>query len=265
MFLKISGRASLLVMASLAMEGSGDEVVWDRAVASCGKQNSTLWQLLRTAQRTSGCTTKTLATIEAALRPIFLQRHGGALNEDHVLLSKANAVLLQIHGCVGCDAFVFVPSDRRIRCPRCAHPRFNEDHKPNEVRGEKYALLCVCMHVSMHYFLLRQYVCRLQVFWYFPLEHQINQLLKNKKYTYALKYEGRRSQNDRYMSDVYDSPRWQEVAGNMTGDRVTRIVVQLCVDAFPWSSRKHQVFLLLISFFLPTFHFFSNSTVENSN
>ena len=99
-------------------------------------------------------------------------------------------------------------------------------------------------------------MCRLQVFWYFPLEHQINQLLKNKKYTYALKYEGRRSQNARYMSDVYDSPRWQEVAGTMTGDRVTRIVVQLCVDAFPWSSRKHQVFLLLISFFLPTFHFF---------
>ena len=121
---------------------------------------------------------------------------------------------------------------------------------------KKYALLCVCMHVSMHYFLLRQYVCRLQVFWYFPLEHQINQLLKNKKYTYALKYEGRRSQNARYMSDVYDSPRWQEVAGTMTGDRVTRIVVQLCVDAFPWSSRKHQVFLLLISFFFVNFSFF---------
>lgn len=140
-----AGRASL-VMASLAVFGDGDEVVWDRG----GEQNGTLWQLLRTAQRTSGCTTKTLATIEAALRPIFLQRHGGALNEDHVLLAKANAVLLQIHGCVGCDAFVFLPTDRRMRCPRCAHPRFNSDHKPNEVREKKHALLCVCMHACMH-------------------------------------------------------------------------------------------------------------------
>lgn len=105
-----------------------------------------------------------------------------------------------------------------------------------------------CMHACMHYYVLNVYVCLLeqylfwlQVFWYFPLEQQIAQLLKNKKYQYALKYEGRRTQHHGYMSDVYDTPRWQEVAGIMTGDRVTRIVVQLCVDAFPWSSRKHQV------------------------
>ena len=81
----------------------------------------------------------------------------------------------------------------------------------------------------------------LQVFWYFPIEPQIRQLLKNKKFLYAMKYEGRRLHHPRYMSDVYDSPRWEKVAGKMTGDRVTRIVLQLCVDAFPWSNRKQQV------------------------
>lgn len=82
----------------------------------------------------------------------------------------------------------------------------------------------------------------MQVCWYFPIEHQIRQLLTNKKYQHHLKHEGRRAHhNKNYMSDVYDTPRWQEVAGKMTGDRVTRIVLQLCVDAFPWSNRKHQV------------------------
>ena len=149
MFLKISGRPSL--MASVAKAAVSDAVVWD-----VGQKKGTLWQLLRVAQRTSGCTTKTLAAIEETLRPIIIERTtGGAQSErssDHVLIAKANAVLLQIHGCVGCHDFVFLPTDRRIRCPRCAHPRFNSDHKPNEVRGGKktciimYVPIFVCMH-----------------------------------------------------------------------------------------------------------------------
>ena len=73
----------------------------------------------------------------------MLKRTGGAQtkNEDHVLLAKANAVLLQIHGCVGCDNFVFLPSDLQIRCPKCGHPRFNSDKKPNEVRCAAYMTL----------------------------------------------------------------------------------------------------------------------------
>ena len=109
---------------------SDDDVVWD-----AGEQTGTLWQLLRTAQRTSGCTTKTLGAIEEALRPIIVQRTRGVQkSEDHVLLEKADAVLLQIHGCVGCNDFVFLPSDLKIRCEKCGHPRFNQDKKPNEVR-----------------------------------------------------------------------------------------------------------------------------------
>ena len=97
------------------------------------------------------------------------------------------------------------------------------------------------MHVLFEVFLVNCFVVLVQVCWYFPLENQIKQLLKNKNYQYQLKHEGRRTKHDDYMSDVYDSPRWQHVAGTMTGDSVTRIVLQFCVDAFPWTSRKHAV------------------------
>ena len=81
-----------------------------------------------------------------------------------------------------------------------------------------------------------------QVCWYFPLTNQVRRLLKNKMYAHHLKYEfHRQEQNPNYMSDVYDSPRWAQVAGKMESERLTRIVMQLCVDAFPWSSRKNQV------------------------
>ena len=117
----------------MASSGSGD------GVCDGNQNNGTLWQLLRAAQRTSGCTTKTLVTIEDALRPIMTQRmtskHDAkqVQKKDRTLLEKANAVVLQLHGCVGCDAFVFLPSDLRVRCPSCGHPRFNSDKKPNEV------------------------------------------------------------------------------------------------------------------------------------
>ena len=88
-----------------------------------------LWHALRSAQRESGCTTKTLLAIQKALNPSVSICN----NADKTLLQNANAVVLQLHGCVGCDDYVFKPSDLAIRCPRCGHPRFNSDKKPNEV------------------------------------------------------------------------------------------------------------------------------------
>ena len=98
--------------------------------------------------------------------------------------------------------------------------------------------VCICFVCGLHIYI---HIIT-QVCWYFPLTNQIKRLLQSKLYSHYLKYEfHRREQNDNYMADVYDSPRWAQVAGKMTSDRVTRIVMQLCVDAFPWSSRKHQV------------------------
>jgi hypothetical protein len=85
--------------------------------------------------------------------------------------------------------------------------------------------------------------CSQQVFWYLPLKAQLANLLQNKHYRYLLMHEWRRaktSNSANYLSDVYDTSRWRKVAGEPT-ERLTRIVYQLCVDAFPWSSRKMGV------------------------
>ena len=91
---------------------------------------------------------------------------------------------------------------------------------------------------------------RVQVFWYFPLKTQLSTLLKSEKYRSLHMHETRREKNPdgRYISDVYDTPRWRKVAGPPT-KKLSRIVFQICVDGFPWSKRKHLVlcFLLVVS------------------
>ena len=52
-------------------------------------------------------------------------------------------------------------------------------------------------------------------------------------------YETRRKKNPDSISDLCDTPRWKRIAGPPT-PTLTRILYQLCVDAFPWSGRKHQ-------------------------
>ena len=245
-----------------------------------GDEKVSLWHVLRQTQRKTGCTDKTLEQIKQSLVPLLkssCHNSSSKKKSDVLLLHKANAVLLQLHGCVGCDHYVFLPSDARIRCPECGHPRFNAQRKPNEVTiifGQstkiifvhhhfifvyKYIivcglyLVCHCLRFSYINILLCTQVC-----WYFPLTNQIKRLLKSKMYVHHLKYEfRRRAQNGNYMADVYDSPRWAQVAGKMTSDRVTRIVMQLCVDAFPWSSRKNQVFFFYKLLNIPNIYFFS--------
>ena len=84
------------------------------------------------------------------------------------------------------------------------------------------------------------------MFWYFPLRDQLSTLLCSKKYRQLLMHETRRAKRQGFMSDVYDTPRWNNVAGPPTRE-LTRIVYQFCVDGFPWSRRKHLVLYLLSS------------------
>ena len=77
-------------------------------------------------------------------------------------------------------------------------------------------------------------------------------------------HESRRSKKTKYLSDVYDTKRWRKVAGQPT-DRLERIVFQICVDAFPWTSRKHAVntinyvFLLIIYSIARKFEYICNA------
>ena len=92
-------------------------------------------------------------------------------------------------------------------------------------------LILVCLILACS--LLLQ-VCR-----YFPLKEQLRTLFKLPSYVHELLWEWRRATADDVMTDIYDTPRWRAIAGPPT-EELTRILYQLCVDSFPWSSRKHQ-------------------------
>ena len=110
-----------------------------------------VWSRMREAQRACGCNTRTLKTLMQAVQPFCSEKIAGASDGD--LCAKGNAVMLELHGCVKCNDFVFAPEDKQLRCPKCTHPRFNADKKPNEV----YLFLFV--------FLFN--VCCLQIIWLF--------------------------------------------------------------------------------------------------
>ena len=85
-----------------------------------------------------------------------------------------------------------------------------------------------------------------QVFWYIPLlKDQLGKLLQNDQRRHLLLHETRPERNSDYVSDVYDTPRWLKVAGPST-EHLSRIVFQICVDAFPWTSRKNAVMLFAL-------------------
>lgn len=48
----------------------------------------------------------------------------------------------------------------------------------------------------------------------------------------------RNRRRDTYMSDIYDAPRWQQVAGPLDERGLNRIVIHACVDSCPAHTRK---------------------------
>jgi len=107
-----------------------------------------VWERMREAQRACGCNTHTLKTLLKAVQPFCDVKISGTSDGD--LCAKGNAVVLELHGCVNCNDFVFAPEDKQLRCPKCEHPRFNADKKPNEV----YLFFCF-------FFMLNSIVCKL--------------------------------------------------------------------------------------------------------
>ena len=176
------------------------------------RKRDNLWEALREAQRQCGCNTKTLSTVYKQITPFLHQPAVETSKKNGQTTDGNRPIVLELHGCCKCNDFVFPPTSRRLRCPKCNHPRFNSKKKANEV------------------------------FWYLPLKYQIANLLKNEQYRELLMWETRRGSktNSGMMSDVYDTPRWRQVAGEAT-KTLSRIVYQICVDAFPWQSRKHGV------------------------
>ena len=112
----------------------------------CAKQRKTrkLWQALRQAQRQSGCTTSTITAVAKVVAPLIenesdsdedeqATRQHKVADSEIMEEAEAEAVKLILHGCIGCNNYVFVPRSKRKRCPKCLHNRFNAENKPNEV------------------------------------------------------------------------------------------------------------------------------------
>ena len=77
----------------------------------------------------------------------------------------------------------------------------------------------------------------MQLCWYFPLAQQLQSLLKIGNYRELLMYEREHRharRDDDFMCDLYDSPRWQTLAGPLCSDvrnrSLARIVLHMCVD-----------------------------------
>ena len=88
----------------------------------------------------------------------------------------------------------------------------------------------------------------MQVCWYFPIKEQIKALLKIGNYRKLLMYERehrRLRKRDDYISDIYDSPRWETVAGPLCSGRnrgLGRIVLHGCVDGVEAYAHGRQLF-----------------------
>ena len=96
-------------------------------------------------------------------------------------------------------------------CPKCGTNRFDASGKPKE-----------------------------SVIW-FPLQERLIELLKLQQFCNAVRHENRRPQGDPdCVTDVYDSAWWQELMGRVTGYKITRLGLLLCLDGFPAFHEQHK-------------------------
>ena len=138
------------------------------------------WIGLRILQRDTACSHRSLHQVADNIgihRRIRKQA-------DRILLEKSGAEVLQLNGCTNCHKFVWKPSNNSTRCPECGGPRFEADQKTPLERA-----------------------------FYFPITTQLRNLLKLKSFRDLLQYEYKRVCNPKFLSDVFDSPVWQQVAG----------------------------------------------------
>ena len=130
---------------------------------------------------------------------------------DQKIQRKAGAQCLRLHGCVGCNRQVFLPNDREEECPVCGHQRYNVKGKPNEVWIMMMCHMCIIFVIPMHLLTTIMQTC-----FYFPLTPKIKALLRLPAYRKLIQYEFERQlkrRDSNLMSDIYDSPAWQEFMG----------------------------------------------------
>ena len=132
---------------------------------------------------------------------------------DRLILQKSGAKVLELNGCISCHKFVWTPSNKSTRCPQCNGRRYHPGSKTPLERA-----------------------------FYFPIRAQLRKLLKLKSFRDLLSHEYNRTCNSKFMSDVFDSPAWQQIAG-LPSAVLTHILLHYCVDAIPAFAIKHSISL----------------------
>ncbi len=91
---------------------------------------------------------------------------------------------------------------------------------------------------SCFFFILLKYVQHdkhlpfLQSVFYFPLREKLKALMKVRAFMLLIQHEYTRPRNPNFMTDVFDSPAWQEFMGAPSFP-CEHIGVQICSDGFP--------------------------------
>ena len=189
-----------------SMIGEEDQSIWVQ-VPSTVEENQLATRIcisLRQLQRRRGCSNLLLQDVLATMRP-YLRCLGprNYTNKDKRMLAEAGVVCLRLHGCTGCNDFVFPVDDLgMLHCPKCAAFRYFDAtcKKPKE----------------MVYF--------------FPITPRLKALMKLGKFSRSVDYELWRLSNNNYMTDLQDSPQWQEEMGALpTQGKCLSVLVCLCV------------------------------------
>ena len=89
------------------------------------KKSMEVWQSFRQAQRRCGCSTAVLKELAKVVETLLTNNGSDSSEEEEEVVTNAsadvemfradNVVVLQLHGCVGCHGYVFLPRDVRLR------------------------------------------------------------------------------------------------------------------------------------------------------
>ena len=160
-----------------------DSGQWMEVIKQVSRKELLCMQLRR-VQRKTGCSTTTLDLAMGVMQSYIPFKLPKSVREaDKYMREMSGAQVLLLHGCTNrrCSGHVFSPDDCALECPLCGDLRYDENGKPKE---------------AVHYF---------------PLKAKLQQLLKLPKFREALLFEKTRQVNEKYIADVFDSPRWKQL------------------------------------------------------